>query len=87
MASLSAEQDEAGTEALECLNVRQGGCQGPVELRESLSGTGLAIARCDGHWSARLSEHQEHRRIYPDSPIAPAWFDPAAAGERWDEDD
>jgi hypothetical protein len=61
-------------------------CRGPVEYRESLTGTGTPIPRCDYHWNLRLDREDEHRRIYPDSPIAPAWFDPEAAGERWDDD-
>lgn len=71
---------------LTCLDEHKGGCSGTVELRPSLTGTGTAIARCDGHWQARLDWQEEHDRIYPDSPVPPAWFDPEAAGERWEED-
>lgn len=71
----------------ECLDANRGGCRGPVELRPSLTGTGMAIPRCDAHWSKRLDQEQEWRAVYPDSPIAPSWFDPTAAGEVWDEDD
>jgi hypothetical protein len=60
-------------------------CRGPVQLRESLTGTGTPIARCDKHWEQRLDLEQEIRRNYPDSPTPPDWFDPAAAGETWDE--
>jgi hypothetical protein len=62
-------------------------CTGTVELRPSLSGTGTPIARCDGHWAARQAFQRRHERDYPDSPVPPRWFDPAAAGERWNEDD
>ncbi len=61
-------------------------CHGPVEYRMALSGTGRSFPRCDGHWSERLDAQQRIGRDYPDSPIAPAWFDPANAGERWDND-
>jgi hypothetical protein len=71
---------------VECLDAHKGGCGGTVEFRPSLTGTGMAIPRCDKHWADRLDFQEEHERIYPDSPIPPAWFDPEAAGERWDDD-
>jgi hypothetical protein len=55
-------------------------------MRRSLSGTGTPIARCDSHWEKRLQKQEEHNKVYPDSPTAPGWFDPMAAGERWDDD-
>ena len=61
-------------------------CAGTVQLRPSLSGSGMAIARCDHHWKLRLKGDEQLRRDYPDSPIPPAWFDPTIAGERWDDD-
>lgn len=70
----------------ECLEFRSGECSGRVEHRPSLSGTGMQIARCDAHWERAVQWDAEHRSVYPDSPIAPSWFDPAAAGERWDDD-
>lgn len=70
----------------ECLDEHRGGCSGAVEYRPSLTGTGTPIPRCDAHWAARLEKEAEHREIYPDSPTPPAWFDPLAAGEHWDED-
>lgn len=71
---------------LVCLDDHKGGCSGSVEMRESLSGTGTPIARCDSHWQERLDWQAEHDRIYPDSPCAPSWFDPTAAGERWEDE-
>lgn len=71
----------------ECLDRHKGGCEGNVEWRPSLTGTGTPIARCDHHWQQRLEWQEQHTSVYPDSPIPPAWFDPEAAGERWDEDD
>lgn len=61
-------------------------CRGPVEYRMPLSGTGRAFPRCDHHWDKRLDEQERINRSYPDSPLAPSWFDPTYAGERWDED-
>lgn len=71
-----------------CIDRPEGGgtpCVGRTELRESLSGTGTPIPRCEGHWQARLAWQLEHDRRYPRH--APPDFDPLAAGERWDEDD
>jgi len=73
-------------EDAECLDSHKGGCAGEVLLRPSLTGTGLAIARCDAHWQARLEWQEEHVKVYPDSSTPPDWFDPAAAGERWDDE-
>lgn len=61
-------------------------CRGPVEFRPSLTGTGTPIPRCDFHWNRRLEREDELRSAYPDSSIPPMWFDPTAAGERWDDD-
>lgn len=74
------------TEVLECLDDHKGGCSGAVEYRTSLTGTGLAIPRCDAHWEARLNLQDEHSQIYPNSDMPPAWFDPEAIGEHWSED-
>ena len=42
--------------------------------------------RCDSH----ESEHQDVldgiSRRYPDSDVAPSWFDPTYAGESWNDD-
>lgn len=73
-------------ETIECLDEHKGGCEGTVEYRPSLTGTGMAIPRCDAHWQKRLDFQEQHTRIYPDSDIPPAWFDAEAAGERWEED-
>ena len=74
-------------ETLECLDMDRGPCGGSVEYREPLwGGSGRSFPRCAVHWGVRLEEHEAHTAVYPDSPIAPAWFDPTAAGERWDED-
>lgn len=69
-----------------CLDYRKGDCEGETHPRESLSGTGTMIERCDKHWDERLKSHSEHLKVYPDSPIAPNWFDESLAGERWDDE-
>lgn len=75
------------TEPLTCLNDDDGfTCGGAVEYRMALSASGKSFPRCDRHWQARLVEQERINRDYPDSPIAPSWFDPADAGEHWDED-
>lgn len=58
-------------------------CSGRVEFRMSLSGS-RNYPRCGAHWSARLAREEETRRRYP--VLQPAGFDPADAGERWDDD-
>ena len=71
---------------LECLDdYGDGECSGPVEYRMSVSPSGRSFPRCDRHWGKRLVEQQKINRDYPDSPIPPAGFDPAYAGERWDD--
>jgi hypothetical protein len=73
-------------ESLTCLNHHEEDCSGRVELRTPLSGSGKSFPRCDAHWSKRLAMQERNNRNYPDSPIAPAWFDPSNAGERWDDE-
>lgn len=65
------------------------GCDGAVEYRMALSGTGKSFPRCAKHWAARLVTESELRQRYghPDSDVPPADFDPTYAGERWNEDD
>jgi hypothetical protein len=60
-------------------------CSGQVRLRESLTGTGTPIPRCDRHWSQRLDLQRNLQARYPRQ--RPADFDPLDAGERWDEHD
>lgn len=74
--------------ALRCVDHRHPDqCGGPVQLRESLTGTGTPIARCDTAWADRLDLQARLRRDYPDSPVPPPWFDAAYAGESWEEHD
>lgn len=62
------------------------GCAGEVHYRSALSGTGRSFPRCDKHWNDRLDLEARLRRDYPDTDTPPAWFDPANAGERWNDD-
>ena len=66
----------------ECLQEHEGDCEGVTEYRESLSGTGTAVPRCDKHWDDALDRDEAIRNRYPHN--APSDFDPAYAGESWD---
>ena len=72
-------------EPLECLDAHKSPCEGPVEYRMALSATGRNFPRCDKHWGERLDEQDRINRKYG-GVAAPSDFDPAYAGERWDED-
>lgn len=71
-------------QALRCLDGPDD-CDGDVEYREPLSGTGRSFPRCDHHWSIRLYRQEQVTQRYGGA-TAPAGFDPSYAGERWDED-
>lgn len=66
-----------------CLDLGEGTCSGAVEYRTPLSSTGRAFPRCERHWGERLEEQDRINERYP--VVAPPDFDPAYAGERWDE--
>lgn len=70
----------------QCLEHHKEECSGEVEFRMALSASGKNFPRCEYHWNKRLESHEAHVKVYPDSPIAPSWFDPADAGERWDDE-
>lgn len=72
------------TDDLKCLDAPEGGCKGVIEYRYPLSATGRSFPRCDSHWEKRLEVQRGIERRYPQH--APADFDPAYAGESWDED-
>lgn len=76
------------TDQLECLDhFDDDPCEGKVEYRHPLSGTGTPFPRCEKHWEERLERQAEiNRRYAPDSDVAPVGFDPTYAGERWDDD-
>lgn len=70
----------------ECLDGgMEGDCEGPVEYRMPLSGTGRSFPRCEKHWDARLIRQEEINSRYPHN--APSDFDPSYAGEAWGEED
>lgn len=58
-------------------------CEGEVTPRESASGL-TTIWECAKHERETLAKQDEIREGYPNSPIAPPWFDPGFAGESWD---
>lgn len=69
----------------ECLDIAEGGgCEGAVEYRTPLSGTGRSFPRCERHWERRLESQQGINARYPQHQ--PSDFDPSYAGERWEED-
>lgn len=72
----------------DCLdNRRNDPCHGDVLFHSINPGVQQGSPRCDKHWAQRLDRRENSLERYADSPIAPVWFDPAFAGERWNEDD
>lgn len=59
-------------------------CRGPVRyhLREDLK----SFPRCDHHQAQREEARENSMERYADCSVAPDWFDPSIAGERWDDD-
>lgn len=75
------------TEPLECMEDHKGECEGAVEYRMALSASGRSFPRCEKHWAKRLEEQERIDKAYaPNSDVPPADFDPADAGERWDDE-
>jgi hypothetical protein len=78
-------ESEMADETIECLDdYGDGTCEGAVEYRMPLSGTGMSFPRCEKHWKERLETQQGINERYP--VHAPSDFDPAYAGERWDDE-
>lgn len=71
--------------AEDCLNYDPDECQGPVEYF-SVDGRGGAFPRCQHHIEKRVEQYENSMEKYAHSDVAPDWFDPMDAGERWDED-
>ena len=73
---------------IECLEGPDG-CHGEVAEYPALSGSGMLFARCESHrdsYVARVQPRIEDiNRRYPRT--APRDFDPAFAGERWNDED
>lgn len=68
-------------DADECIN-RSEDCKGPVDWAGAPGGG--SFPRCDYHAEKRWANQSELER-YADSDVAPNWFDPADAGEHWDD--
>lgn len=62
-------------------------CEGPVEYRLAPPGTGRAFLRCESHDQRRWERYEKSDlERFAHSDVAPSWFDPTIAGERWDDD-
>lgn len=83
MASAETPQGEP-LECLDDIGNPDDPCEGAVEYRMALSATGVSYPRCEKHWAARMETQEAINRRYPQHP--PSDFDPAYAGERWDEE-
>lgn len=61
-----AAHDEAGREAIapECLDSYMGDCEGAVEYRIPMSGSGRSFPRCDHHMSIRWATQERLSRDY-----------------------
>lgn len=71
----------------DCLDFRDDGtCQGKVEYH-TLDGL-KSWPRCAHHFDLRMLAYEDPDSLerYANSDVAPSWFDPADAGERWDDD-
>lgn len=75
---------EVPVAAEECLDYGAGNCRGPVDYH--WTGGSRSWPRCDYHQEQRMKRREESIEKYADSDVAPSWFDPAAAGERWEDD-
>jgi hypothetical protein len=63
-----------------------GPCSGPV-LFHDISGRGRAFPRCNRHADDAYERHERSELArWAESDVAPDWFDPADAGERWEDD-
>jgi hypothetical protein len=61
-------------------------CQGKVEYHLNPDRDDFkTFPRCEHHQAKRLESAQKTLELLSDVP--PPWFDPAYAGERWDEDE
>lgn len=71
------------TVSTECLEANEH-CEGPVNMWTT---DGLrSWPRCEYHGLRRLERHDNSLEAWADSDVAPSWFDPSYAGERWDDD-
>lgn len=81
----AASGDIARLQEEDCINFFPGdACHGSVRYRYPLSPSGRSFPRCQKHWEERFLRQQKTEERYPEN--APHDFDPAAAGEYWDEE-
>ena len=69
---------------MDCMEAHKGNCVGPVEMHLRPSDW-KGFPRCVYHADAWYAEQERIQRTYGGAS-APSDFDPAFAGERWDED-
>ena len=79
--------DEHEDAFLECLEGPEG-CAGAVEYRPVPPRGERAFPRCELHSEQRWARYDDPDSIerWADSDVPPPWFDPSAAGERWEDD-
>lgn len=71
-------------DCLENGNPSKPDCEGAMV--SYLTPLGTKIVRCELHQEEADARAEAHNNNYPDSHMAPEWFDPTFAGERWDDD-
>ena len=61
-------------------------CRGPVQFHD-ITGRGRGFPRCQRHADDAYERHERSELArWAESDVAPDWFDPGDAGERWDDD-
>jgi hypothetical protein len=74
------------TDGLTCIDQSEE-CSGRVELRGAPPDGMRSFARCEFHNDKRWERYESSDlERYANSDVPPPWFDPTAAGERWDDD-
>lgn len=68
----------------DCLNYDEN-CQGEVQYY-SVGDSLRSFPRCKFHIEKRWEQYDNSIERYANSDLAPDWFDPSYAGERWDDD-
>ena len=81
---MSEAEMNATMEASQCLEYGPD-CSGPVEFH-SVGSSLKAWPRCEHHAEKRWERYENSMEQYADSDVAPSWFDPGDAGERWSDD-
>ena len=68
----------------ECLRAHRNDCDGALGVRYSALGT--PITECQKHMEESEAKNAATAERYPDTDIAPVWFDESIAGEHWGSD-